>query len=198
MALWLPRGYQCCIIWVANWRRHHKGTHSALLTQFTGKFPSSRALVWITIIIQLSECVYKWVHIFWLMKYYYAICKSRKHNTGLLFKWYTLYIDAWYQNRIFFYQSVLSIILISVIIFVEYMIQLHRSILLKYKIKSKILIHVFWSINKHKTLISWMFCIWYSSTALHDVYYARMAETYLATANYVWPAAVDTLPLVKT
>ena len=33
---------------------------------------------------------------------------------------------------------------------------------------------------------------------LHDVYNARMAETYLATANYVWPAAVDTLPLVKT
>ena len=32
----------------------------------------------------------------------------------------------------------------------------------------------------------------------HDVYNARMAETYLATANYVWPAAVDTLPLVKT
>ena len=25
-----------------------------------------------------------------------------------------------------------------------------------------------------------------------------MTETYLATANYVWPAAVDTLPLVKT
>ena len=33
---------------------------------------------------------------------------------------------------------------------------------------------------------------------LHDVYNARMAETYLATANYVWLAAVDTLPLVKT
>ena len=32
----------------------------------------------------------------------------------------------------------------------------------------------------------------------HDVYNARMAETYLATANYVWPAAVDTLALVKT
>ena len=32
----------------------------------------------------------------------------------------------------------------------------------------------------------------------HDVYNARMAETYLATGNYVWPAAVDTLPLVKT
>ena len=32
----------------------------------------------------------------------------------------------------------------------------------------------------------------------HDVYNARMAETYLAIAIYVWPAAVDTLPLVKT
>ena len=32
----------------------------------------------------------------------------------------------------------------------------------------------------------------------HDVYNARMAQTHLATANYVWPAAVDTLPLVKT
>ena len=32
----------------------------------------------------------------------------------------------------------------------------------------------------------------------HDVYNVRMAETYLATANYVWPAAVDTVPLVKT
>ena len=28
---------------------------------------------------------------------------------------------------------------------------------------------------------------------LHDVYNARMAETYLATAIYVWPAVVDTL-----
>ena len=39
------------------------------------------------------------------------------------------------------------------------------------------------------------------SRRLYDVYNARMAETYLATANYVWPAAVDTcrhLPLVKT
>ena len=33
---------------------------------------------------------------------------------------------------------------------------------------------------------------------LHDVYNARMTETYLAIANYVWPATVDTLPLVKT
>ena len=33
---------------------------------------------------------------------------------------------------------------------------------------------------------------------VHDVYNARMAETYLATAIYVLPAAVDTLPLVKT
>ena len=32
----------------------------------------------------------------------------------------------------------------------------------------------------------------------HDVYNVRMAETYLATANYAWPGAVDTLPLVKT
>ena len=31
----------------------------------------------------------------------------------------------------------------------------------------------------------------------HYVYNARMAETYLATAIYVWPAVVDTLPLVK-
>ena len=33
---------------------------------------------------------------------------------------------------------------------------------------------------------------------IHDVYNARMAETLLATANYVWPSAVDTLPVVKT
>ena len=32
----------------------------------------------------------------------------------------------------------------------------------------------------------------------NDVYNARMVETYLATAIYVWPAVVDTLPLVKT
>ena len=32
----------------------------------------------------------------------------------------------------------------------------------------------------------------------HDVCNARMAEMYLATANYAWPAAVDTLPLVNT
>ena len=32
----------------------------------------------------------------------------------------------------------------------------------------------------------------------HDVYNARMAETYLATVMYVWPAAVDTLLLAKT
>ena len=41
-------------------------------------------------------------------------------------------------------------------------------------------------------------CISQSSCAFinsHDVYSARMAETYLATANCVWPAAVDTLPL---
>ena len=33
---------------------------------------------------------------------------------------------------------------------------------------------------------------------LHDVYNKRMAETFFATDNYVWPAAVDTLTLVKT
>ena len=32
----------------------------------------------------------------------------------------------------------------------------------------------------------------------HDVYNTRMAETQLATDKYVWPAAVDTLTLVKT
>ena len=32
----------------------------------------------------------------------------------------------------------------------------------------------------------------------HDVNNARMAETYLATTKYLWPAAVDTLTLVKT
>ena len=36
---------------------------------------------------------------------------------------------------------------------------------------------------------------------IHDVYNARMAETYLATANYVWPAAVapghDLIPLQR-
>ena len=32
----------------------------------------------------------------------------------------------------------------------------------------------------------------------HEVYNASMAETYLAAAIYVWPAAVDTLALVKT
>ena len=32
----------------------------------------------------------------------------------------------------------------------------------------------------------------------HDVYNARMAETLLATAIYVWSAAVNILPLVKT
>ena len=32
----------------------------------------------------------------------------------------------------------------------------------------------------------------------YGVYNTRMAEMYLATAIYVWPAAVDTLPLVKT
>ena len=36
------------------------------------------------------------------------------------------------------------------------------------------------------------------SVLCHDVYNAHMAETYLATAKYVRPAAVDTLPLVKT
>ena len=31
------------------------------------------AFVWITIMVQLSECVYKGVHTFWLMEYYYFI-----------------------------------------------------------------------------------------------------------------------------
>ena len=35
-------------------------------------------------------------------------------------------------------------------------------------------------------------------TRTHDVHNARMAETYLATAIYIWSTAVDTLPLVKT
>ena len=33
---------------------------------------------------------------------------------------------------------------------------------------------------------------------LHDVYNTRMAETKLATDNYVWPAAVETQTVVKT
>ena len=32
----------------------------------------------------------------------------------------------------------------------------------------------------------------------HDVFNVRIVETYVATAIYIWPAAVDTLPLVKT
>ena len=42
--------------------------------------------------------------------------------------------------------------------------------------------------------------LWLSkvSDTEHDVYDTRMAETYLATDNYVWPAAEDTLTLVKT
>ena len=51
-----------------------------------------------------------------------------------------------------------------------------------------------------------MLTIWYliakmhnvTSLHYHDVYNTRMAETSLATAIYVWPAAVDTLPLAKT
>ena len=44
--------------------------------------------------------------------------------------------------------------------------------------------------------IRWVITLYLSTvfcTRLHDVYNARMADTYLATAIYVWPAAVGTL-----
>ena len=38
----------------------------------------------------------------------------------------------------------------------------------------------------------------HNDNVYHDVYNTRMVETKLATDNYIWPAAVDTLTLVKT
>ena len=46
--------------------------------------------------------------------------------------------------------------------------------------------------------VTWSFDVFFDLRVWHDVYNTRMAETWLATAIYVWPAAVDTLPLVKT
>ena len=59
----------------------------------------------------------------------------------------------------------------------------------------------FWLPQTHSCWIlyhNWRGCVGHHNLSCHDVYNARIAETYLATANYVWPAAVDTLPLVKT